>query len=233
MLGLSILALSCRRTHLLRRTLPPLRNHFQSTEPNLDVQWICFDNGSIETRAELLDLGFDFLLLSKINLGQGPAFNQMMATVRTPYFMFLEDDWELMNPRNVRFVEESMKFMSAHKDVGTVKLDTCHFLEFGNSQIYSGPYCSDNGLRFYVQNPNMLWGGMGFTPAITRTDIAIKMGMCIEDQPFRHGWAESYCSYQFSRIARVAKSPDMLLFNHICDTPSVGWKDQELKSDRR
>jgi hypothetical protein len=222
---LTIVALSCRRTHLLRRILPPLRDHFSVTEPQLGVQWICFDNGSLQTRRELLDLDFDLLLLSNQNLGQGPAFNNLLRHVCTPYFMLLEDDWELVNPRKFRFVEECINFMTTHERVGTIKLDTCHFLDFSDRTTYSGPHFSANkNLPFYVQNPKMLWGGFCFPPAITRTHVMRRGGPCTEDQPFRRGWAESYCSAQFSRTAYAAKSPEMLLFKHIGEVPSDGWR---------
>jgi hypothetical protein len=223
---LTVLVLSCRRVELLRRTLPPLREHFATLETNLGVQWVCFDNGSLLTRSELLQLDFDLVLLSKQNLGQGPAINHLFSSVRTPYFLLLEDDWELVNPERIHFVSESIGFMAAHPDVGTVKLDTCHFLDFKDTKVYSGPYCSsESKTPFYIQNPEMLWGGFCFPPSITKTEIMRKAGACTEEQPYRRGWAESYCSAHFSRISYAAKSPEMLLFKHIGQEASSGWGD--------
>jgi len=175
-------------------------------------------------RNDLLDFDFDLLQLSKSNLGQGPAINQMISSVRTPYFVLLEDDWELVNPNKLAFFKESVEFMSDHPKVATVKLDTCHFLEFQDRRTYSGPHFSAHArVPFYVQNPNELWGGFCFPPAVTRTEAMQSIGPCIEDQPFRRGWAESYCSSQFARKYCAAKSPEMLLFKHIGEVPSSGW----------
>jgi len=165
-------------------------------------------------------------MLSKENLGQGPAINFLMSSVRTPYLMMLEDDWELVNPERRLFFNDSIQFMAAHPEIGTIKLDTCHFLDFSDSAVYSGPHYSDQGrIPFYVQNPEMLWGGFCFPPAITRTEVMKSIGECTEEQPYRRGWAESYYSAHFSRVSYAAKSPKMLLFKHISEQPSSGWSD--------
>ena len=225
---LSILVLSCKRIALLKQILPRVREHFIHIEPHIGVQWICFDNGSLDQRKDLVEMDFDLLLLSRANRGQGCAVNQLFSTIRTPYFMLLEDDWELRNPEMIPFVSECLKLMTANPKIASVKLDACHFLSFSDSKVYEGPYHSGTQrIPFYIQNPDMLWGGFCFPPSITRTDAMLDTLPCPEDQPFRRGWAESYCSAKFSRKYNSAKSPSLLLFRHIGVEPSLGWKDQQ------
>lgn len=226
---LTVLVLSCRRTHLLRRSVSALKEHFRAIEPEVAVKWVCFDNGSSRAeQAELLDMGFDLILLSDKNLGQGPAINHLISSLRSPYYLLLEDDWEVHNAKGLRFVSESIRFMDTHPRVSSVKLDACHFLEFEDRKVYDGPFrVSEVGPAFYVQNPQMLWGGFCFPPSVTKSDSMRDIGPCTEEQPFRRGWAESYCSTKFSRKYLVAKSPEMLLFNHIGAEPSSGWADTQ------
>ena len=43
---ISLLFLSCRRLHYLRRTLAAIRRHLAVVEPQVRPTFICFDNGS-------------------------------------------------------------------------------------------------------------------------------------------------------------------------------------------
>lgn len=225
--SVSVLFLSCKRLRYLTRTLDAIRCHFQMTEPHVSARYICFDNGSSEEdRAALDRMGFDELILSRENLGIGPAMNRLLATVRTPYFLNLQDDWELRNDKKIHFFSQCRKILESDEKLASIKLDTCHFLKFDDRSIYDGPFQINNDSPpFYVQNPKMLWGGFTFPPALTRTSAIHTCGPFVEDQPLRRGWAESEYSARYSQNFLSAKSPEMLLFHHIGDEASTGWAD--------
>jgi hypothetical protein len=227
---LTILLLSCRRLPLLERTVHATRRHFESVEKDVGVRWVCFDNGSSsEDQRRLKDLDFDLLLLSKVNLGQGPALNQLIGTVRTDYFLLLEDDWLLENAHGVPFVREAVAILESDGRIGSVKLDSCYFTDFTDRQRYdSRPFrAPGRDVRYHVQNPDVIWGGFCFPPSITPTEALRHVGPITEDQPFRRWWAESEYSARFSRQFVAVKSPDMLLYRHIGDEPSSGWQHDE------
>ena len=221
---LSIIVLSCRRLQYLSKTLERCRLHFATIETAVRPNWICFDNGStVEEQQQLRLLGFDTLLLSRENIGIGPAMNRLVACVRSPYFLALQDDWLLENPNAIRFVEESMRILESDPKLAHVKLDACHFLDFNNRTVYAGPYqVEGGGVQFYVQNPQQVWGGFCFPPAITRTSAIHELGPFREDRPFGRGWAESeYCA-RFARNFCAVKSPQMALFRHIGERSAAG-----------
>ena len=221
---LSILFLSCRRISYLKRTVEVVRTHFSSLESDAAPAWICFDNdSSAEDQAELARMEWDELLLSKSNLGIGPAMNRLVAMVRTPYVLNLQDDWLLENPAGIRFFDRCARIMSENPKIAQVKLDAHHFLDFKDRATYDGPFACGDGAAFFVQNPQMLWGGFMFPPAITRTEALWQVGPFREDQSSRRGWAESEYSARFSQRFLCAKSPDMLLFKHIGTAASPGW----------
>lgn len=223
-MDLTVLVLSCRRLPYLERTLAAARAHFATIEPSVKTRWVCFDNGSSkDEQARLLEHGFDLLLLSKENLGQGPALNQLVGAVRTDYFLLLEDDWVIENPQSIRFFQECRCILEADRRLAQVKVDSTYFTDLGDRSIYDGPFRVGSGVQFFVQNPDMTWGGFCCPPAVTRTDAVRLIGPFAEDQPFRRWWAESEYSARFSRRFCVAKSPEMLLFKHIGDEPSSGW----------
>ena len=225
---LSLLFLSCQRIKYLETTLAAVRHHFSTIETSIPTEWICLDNGSSsEDRRKLESMGFDALILAKNNLGIGPAMNRLVSSVRTPYFLNLQDDWLLDNPRGLSFATECIKILESDRQVGLVKLDACHFLDFNDRKIYDGPFrAAESALPYFVQNPKMLWGGFTFPPAITRTEAVLLTGPFREDQPFRRGWAESEYSGRFSARHHAAKSPEMALFQHIGDQASPGWKEK-------
>lgn len=226
-MNLTILLLSCRRLHYLTRTVEAARRHFVAVEPDIATTWVLFDNGSTqEDRQRLEDMGFDLLLLSRENLGQGPALNHLIATVKTPWFLLLEDDWVVENPREVPFVQEAVSILESDERLGQVKLDAMHLLDFQDRQVYDGPFrAKAGGVRYYVQNPRMPWGGFTCPPAITRTDAVRRAGPFLEDQPFKKWRPESEFSSRTSRLFHTVKSPEMLIFRHIGDEPSPGWTE--------
>jgi hypothetical protein len=228
---LTVAVLSCKRLELLERTLAAIRPHFERVEPDVRVTWTCFDNGSSPAERQALEgMGFDLLLLSRENLGQGPALNLLLGAVRTPLFLLLEDDWALENPADVRFVEESHAILQADPSLGTVKLDAMHFIDFDDRTRYAGPFqVPGRGVKFHVQNPTGPWGGLCFSPAITRTDAVRRVGAIREDEPFRKWWAESEYTTRFASELHAVKSPDMLLFKHLGDAPCPDWVVPQLR----
>ena len=222
---LTVLLLSCGRLDYLTRTLAAVRRHFVEVEPDVKPVWVCFDNGSPpEEGRRLGELGFDLLMLSRGNLGVGPAMNRLVAAVRTPFLLNLQDDWLLENPERVPFVRESLRILRADARLAQVKLDVHHFTDFSDRKVYDGPFRADGGsVEYHVQNPEMLWGGFTFPPAVARTEALHRTGPFTEEQPFRRGWAESEFSARFSRSYHVVKSPGMLLFRHIGEEHSPGW----------
>jgi len=222
---LTILLLSCKRLPYLLRSLEPIQSHFRLIEPDIQPIWICFDNGSdSQDRIKLEQLGFDKLVLSKDNVGIGPAMNHLISMVRTPYFLNLQDDWLLDNPFQVPFVQEAIRILESEKKLAQIKLDACHFLDFDDKSIYNGPFATNNArIEFYAQNPDMLWGGFTLPPAIAKTEALHQLGPFREDQILRRGWAESEYSARFSKHFYTVKSPQMLLFEHIGKQASPGW----------
>lgn len=221
---LSLLFLTCRRLTYMERTIEAARRHFEEVEPDVKPIWMCFDNGSSpDVQDALSRMNWDCLILSRENLGIGPAMNRLVGCVRTPHILNLQDDWLLENPDRRRFVSSCMAIMSEHPKIAQVKLDTHHFLDFGDRQVYDGPFQSAAGAPFFVQNPKRLWGGFTFPPAVTRMDALWELGPFREDQPFRRGWAESEYSARFSQKFLCAKSPQMLMFRHIGEHASPGW----------
>lgn len=206
-----------------------------NVERDVETTWVCFDNGSSpEDQAALTRLDFDLLMLSSRNLGQGPALNRLLESARTDYFLLLEDDWLLENPRGLRFVEESLAIMAADSNLQSVKLDDCHFTDFGDRQRYDEPFhAAGRPVRYFVENPAQSGGGFCFPPSVTRTEAIRSVGPVAEDHPFRRWWAESEFSARFSRRYHVVMSPDMLLFRHIGDEPCTGWPDQLNPSPSR
>ncbi len=183
------------------------------------------DNGSAQCeRLQLEAMGFDTLLLSRENLGIGPAMNRLASIVRTPYILNLQDDWLLNNPNRIPFFSQALRIFDSDAKIGQIKLDNCHHLDFKDRTFYDGPFqVNDCKANFYIQNPDVLWGGFTFPPAITRMSAIYAIGPFTEEQPFRRGWAESEYSSRSSRKFVSVKSPELLLFNHIGNDPSPGW----------
>jgi hypothetical protein len=222
---LTILFLSCRRLHFLERTVDAIRQHFSDLEAQIHPTYICFDNGSSDAdRARLLRMPFDEVILSRENLGIGPAMNHLVSTVRTPYILNLQDDWVIENPGKISFVDECHRIFDHDAKIAHIKLDACHFLDFADRRVYDGPFCAPNGhVSYHVQNPQMMWGGFSFPPALTRTNALLEIGPFQEEQPYRRGWAESEFSARFTQRFVAAKSPNMVLFQHIGIEASPGW----------
>lgn len=222
---ISVLFLSCRRLPYLRKTLSSVRNYFKAVENSLTPILICFDNGSSREEQEALrSMGFDTLLLSDRNLGIGPAMNRLMDAVETEWILNLQDDWVVDNPFSIPFVSESIAIMESDPRIATVKLDAMHFLDFSDRHRYSAGFRSPSGRStFFVQNPKLLWGGFSFPPSICRTSSLREVGRFSEDRPNQRGWAESEYSHRFSQRFFAAKSPEMLIFEHIGDEPCHGW----------
>jgi hypothetical protein len=222
---ISMLFLSCRRLQYLTRTVQSIREHVQTTEPHLSTTFICFDNGSApDDRMAISALGFDLLTFSKVNRGIGPAMNHLVSQVRSPYLLNLQDDWTVTNPHQMRFLSEAIRIMENDPRISQVKLDTCHFLDFHDRTTYAGPFQRETDhVPYFVQNPQMLWGGFCFPPALTRVAALHQLGPFREDRPFQRGWAESEYSQRYATKYVVAKSPSMLVFEHIGVESTTGW----------
>jgi len=224
----TVLFLTCKRLQYLHKTAAAIRRHFNEVEPQARPAYICLDNGSPSTDRQLLEaMGFDLLILSRENLGIGPAMNVLVSAVRTPYVLNLQDDWLLENPRQIPFFAEACQIFESDPKVGQVKLDSYHHLDFKDRTFYDGPFSAKGKIGHYVQNPGMLWGGFTFPPAITRMSAVYDVGPFTEEQPFRRGWAESEYSARSSRKYVSVKSPEFLLFKHIGDQPSPGWIQEQ------
>jgi hypothetical protein len=221
---LSLLFLSCKRLPYLRRTVQAVRQHFSEVEPDVQPHYICFDNGSsAQDRQQLLEMGFDVLLLAKENRGIGPAMNALVSMVRTPYFLNLQDDWEMRNPKALPLVRFAIGLLEQDQRFGHLKVEDYHFLDFSDRSVYDGPHEGPSGIPYFVQNPNMLWGGFSFPPAVTRTSVLHMLGPFREDQPFRRGWAESEFSQRYTQSYLAMKCPELMLFHHIGDETCPDW----------
>src|SRR5688572_19691104 len=138
---ISLLFLSCKRFHLLERTVASIRAHLRDVEPDLQAEYLCFDNGSTrDDQRRMLDLGMDLVQGSAQNLGIAPAMNRLIGVVRTPYVLNLQDDWVIRNPDRIPFIAEAIRICESDRRIAHVKLDTCHFLDFSNRQVYDGPF---------------------------------------------------------------------------------------------
>jgi hypothetical protein len=213
---LSVVLVTDHHQHRLKRTVDALRAHLADIEPDMPAKFLCFAHGSAAADHQSLgDIGFDLVTLSRRHLGLGPALNQVVAQVRTPWMLTLLDDWELDNPGNVRFIREAVNAMIANPRIGQVKLDASFYLDFCNPAVYQGPFQPAGGtVPFYRQNPTMLWGGFGFAPALSQTAALRDIGPFREDRPGQHGWAECDYSQRFCRSYTSAKSPLMTPFRY-------------------
>jgi len=222
---LTILFLSCKRIPYLLRTLEAVRHHFSKVEPQIHPRLICFDNGSSQAeRNHLLGLGFDLLLLAQENRGIGPAMNALVSCVRTPFFLNLQDDWEMRNPKQLPLVHLAIELLDRDQRFAHLKVEDYHFLDFTDRNVYDGPFTDTvSGIPYCVQNPQMLWGGFSFPPAVTRTSAIHALGPFREDQPFRRGWAESEFTQRYAQRYLAIKSPELMLFHHIGDEACPDW----------
>jgi GT2 family glycosyltransferase len=230
---ITCLFLTCGRLHYLRRTLAAIRHHFREVEPEIPVSYICLDNGSApDQRAELIAMGFDSLILNLRNLGIGPAMNQLVSQVRSPWFLNLQDDWEVRNPSHIPFIREALSILEGDERLGHLKMDDCHFLDFTDRTVYDGPFhAREGGPAFYVQDPSKLWGGFCFPPALTKTAVIHQLGPFREDQSRRRGWAESEYTQRYAARFLAAKSPQLTIFHHIGDEATHGWDDRGTSTE--
>lgn len=229
MIELSVPVLSCRRLPPLLRTVEAARAHFARVETNVKTTWICFDNGSPpEDHAALANLDFDLLAPSSKNLGQAPALDRLLNSVRSEYFLLIEDDWLLDNPKGACFVEETVAILRGDPNLGAVKIDDCHFTDFGDRQRHDGPFhAPGRSLPYFVQNPALIWGGFCFPPSAASTEAIRRVGPISEDPPLRNWWPESEYSARFAGRYYVVKSTEMLILRHVGGESCDGWATEE------
>jgi glycosyltransferase involved in cell wall biosynthesis len=112
----SVLFVTYRRIHLLRRTvLSFLRN---TNYPNLEL--VVTDDGSPKwMQAEMRTLPIQKLVASRRNRGMGANTNAGLKQCAGKYILQIQDDWECQGPPP--YLEQAVLLMEAHPDIGLVQ----------------------------------------------------------------------------------------------------------------
>src|SRR5882724_7457369 len=91
----SVLFITYKRVHLLRRTLEAFLAN--TSYPNLEL--VVTDDASSSTmQEEISKLPFHRHILGKKRRGMGANSNEGLRRCTGDYILFLQDDWECMGP---------------------------------------------------------------------------------------------------------------------------------------
>lgn len=173
---LTILAVRRARGGQLPSLLAALRAHLAELEPDLRPTWILLDQVGLSAGPGLPppdDVEPGLLVVSSAELSDQQAREHLRSLVRTPYFLLLEEGWELVNPERVRWVAEALAILESDARIEQVRLDTRDLLAFADRRLYDGPFRAHAaGVDFFVMDPRRVQAGGTEAPAISRASSA-------------------------------------------------------------
>jgi glycosyltransferase involved in cell wall biosynthesis len=112
----SVLFLTYKRVHLLKRTLESFTNN--TDYPRLEL--VVADDGSpTAVQQQIRTMPFDKFVLAPKNRGAGSNYNAGQRACSGEYLLFLQDDWECHGP--TRYLREAIDAMQANPKIGLVR----------------------------------------------------------------------------------------------------------------
>lgn len=214
MSAVSVLALADRSPCRLRPVVEAMRAHFKEVEPQMDAAWICMGLGtSGEDRDTLRSIGWDVLVLLKEPRSVGTAMNRLIAAVRTPYLLILQEGWKFRNPQRAPFTREAASVLASDPRFAHVRLDDGPSPDVHNRTTYDGPFSlPGSSATYYVQNPRACLGGFTLAPGLTRTEALHRIGPFDEEPSHSRERVESDYSPRFARQFYTVRIPSLCLF---------------------
>ncbi|KAH3761206.1 hypothetical protein Pelo_6979 [Pelomyxa schiedti] len=121
-----VAALSCRRLHLLEKSLAAIINHMELYEPNLKYEICWVDNHSELDKAYhiLESFPIEKNLLLKQNYGLGFAFNTLFFDLCrwSTYVLSIEEDWLWRPQLNFSVIQMGISVLRNDPNVGVIYL---------------------------------------------------------------------------------------------------------------
>ena len=147
---------SCRRLHLLARTVNAFL--YYNTYPLKEII-IVNDSGDPEIHKQLKKTYSCTLVLNPENVGLIKSIDIGYSHIKTEYFFHCEDDWMV---KESGFIEKSLAIMEGRSDIEEVWLS--HFPNHQEEQEILETGCVKYRLAAFIKNHTGEWGG--FTTAI-------------------------------------------------------------------
>lgn len=144
---------TCRRLPLFERTLSSFLRC--CTDHHRIDRWICVDNGSSDTDLARMAERFPFLELVVVPQAEGghaTALNRILELVDSPWWLHLEDDWQLFAPRPL--ITEALDVLAVDPAIGQVAFNLEYAEGIDERDLPCGPLrWTDGGTRYRVHEP--------------------------------------------------------------------------------
>lgn len=223
---ISVVILSCKRKRLLQKTCESLFKHIDTTEPNVDLEYILVDNGSGKDLISWAETQrFDKIFANKKNLGIGGGLNQGFAAATGEFIFQLEDDWICNTEQPL--LQQSTEVLREFDDIGIVRLKQ-NELTKGTAGRSIGPTrFTSSGLKVYPWFPTKQpCGAYCFGCGIFKRQAFKYTGLV----PYVHYQRAIEWAYarQFEKYYNGARVEGLLeAFVHIGGRKATsGWKDK-------
>jgi glycosyltransferase involved in cell wall biosynthesis len=111
----SVLFVTYKRAHLLRRTLDSFRRN--TLYSNLEL--VVTDDGSPSgVQSEIRTMGFDTCVLSQVNRGLGANITAGLNQCKGKYIFVLQDDWDCTGPAD--YLANAVRVMESNAGLGLI-----------------------------------------------------------------------------------------------------------------
>ncbi len=143
----SVLFLTYKRVHLLKRTLESFTHN--TDYPRLELV-VADDGSSAPIQEQIRTMPFDKFVLAPENRGPGSNYNAGQRACSGEYIFFLQDDWECRGP--VGYLRDAVEAMQVNQKIGLVRF---YGLDMGINPVH--PIDREREI-FEIQKPERVSG---------------------------------------------------------------------------
>ncbi|MEO6749278.1 MAG: glycosyltransferase [Casimicrobiaceae bacterium] len=209
---------SCRRLELFIATVSSFLN--ACMDLHRIGRFVCIDdNSSEDDRAVMRERFpfFEFICKGPADRGHARSLNILRDTVRSPWLLHLEDDWQFLGRRP--YVAQAIDILEENPELGQVLFNRNYAETLGDRAIVGGRvrHTGSNGVRyrlhehyptdsaayraFETSHPgrsNAWWPHYSLRPSMLRTAVLQQVGAFDETAGhFEHNYAQRYTQAGF------------------------------------
>jgi len=224
--------LSCRRLHLLERSIQAVIHHLETVEPNVKYEIVWVDNGSNQqnTIQILQKFQIEKPVLLQLNYGLAFGFNlQFFGLCRAPFILTLEEDWQVKEGTRISAISMALNLLRTDERLLSV------FLRPEKDELHDlSPWRTNEKTqieyRYHCKSPNNVWGSYSNGASLIRASYIKEIGYFTEDF-WNAGWVEGnfasrvpekYCGAELRLEKNCTSSKCNSIFIHI------GEKERKL-----